>query len=112
MDIAALRREYTLAGLRRTDLDLDPLAQFRRWFDAAAAVTVADTSAVTVLEPSEIVHRSVYAPAVAKVTVADLAMFVPVAENVGAEPHAALRVVSRPRGRIRNSAFSSTRVIA
>lgn len=33
MSIADLRREYNLAGLRRTDLDPDPLAQFRNWFD-------------------------------------------------------------------------------
>ena len=40
MDVAALRREYTLAGLRRADLDPDPLQQFRQWFDASAAVPV------------------------------------------------------------------------
>ena len=40
MDVAALRREYTLAGLRRAELDPDPLEQFRRWFDASAAVPV------------------------------------------------------------------------
>ena len=33
MAIADLRREYNLAGLRRADLDPDPLAQFRKWFD-------------------------------------------------------------------------------
>ncbi len=38
MAIADLRREYKLTGLRRDDLDADPLAQFRRWFDQAAAV--------------------------------------------------------------------------
>ncbi len=37
MAIADLRREYKLTGLRREDLDADPLAQFRRWFDQAAA---------------------------------------------------------------------------
>ena len=35
MSIADLRREYNLAGLRRRDLDPDPIAQFRRWFDQA-----------------------------------------------------------------------------
>ena len=40
MDVAALRREYTLAGLRRSDLDPDPIHQFQRWFDASAAVPV------------------------------------------------------------------------
>ena len=37
MAIADLRREYKLTGLRREDLDADPLVQFRRWFDQAAA---------------------------------------------------------------------------
>lgn len=36
MDLAALRREYALAGLRRADLDADPLRQFGRWFAEAA----------------------------------------------------------------------------
>ena len=36
MSIADLRREYSLSGLRRADLDPDPIAQFRRWFDQAA----------------------------------------------------------------------------
>src|ERR1051326_8197095 len=35
MSLADLRREYSLAGLRRKDLDPDPMAQFQRWFDQA-----------------------------------------------------------------------------
>lgn len=35
MSIADIRREYNLAGLRRRDLDHDPMVQFRRWFDQA-----------------------------------------------------------------------------
>jgi pyridoxamine 5'-phosphate oxidase len=35
MSLADLRREYNLAGLRRADLDPDPIVQFRRWFDQA-----------------------------------------------------------------------------
>jgi pyridoxamine 5'-phosphate oxidase len=42
MGIADLRREYTLAGLRRADLAADPIAQFRKWFDQAAATRAAD----------------------------------------------------------------------
>ncbi len=38
MRIANLRREYNLAGLRRSDLDSDPIAQFKMWFDQAAGV--------------------------------------------------------------------------
>jgi pyridoxamine 5'-phosphate oxidase len=37
MPIADNRREYSLAGLDRTDLAPEPLAQFTRWFDEALA---------------------------------------------------------------------------
>jgi pyridoxamine 5'-phosphate oxidase len=33
MAIADLRREYSLAGLRRKDLAADPIVQFRQWFE-------------------------------------------------------------------------------
>lgn len=36
MGIADIRREYNLGGLRRDDLESDPLLQFRKWFDQAA----------------------------------------------------------------------------
>ncbi|HTL55033.1 MAG TPA: pyridoxamine 5'-phosphate oxidase [Candidatus Limnocylindrales bacterium] len=36
MSISDLRREYTLAGLRRQDLDADPMVQFRQWFEQAS----------------------------------------------------------------------------
>lgn len=36
MGIAELRREYNLAGLRRRDMDADPIAQFKQWFEQAA----------------------------------------------------------------------------
>jgi pyridoxamine 5'-phosphate oxidase len=37
MAIADLRREYNLAGLRRADLALEPITQFKRWFEQATA---------------------------------------------------------------------------
>ena len=37
MSIADIRREYSLAGLRRRDLDADPIIQFRQWFEHAAS---------------------------------------------------------------------------
>ena len=37
--LAHLRREYTLNGLRRSDLVPDPIAQFKNWFDQATATT-------------------------------------------------------------------------
>lgn len=35
MSLADLRREYNLTGLRRSDLDADPITQFKRWFAQA-----------------------------------------------------------------------------
>ena len=35
MSIADLRREYNLTGLRRKDLEADPIVQFKRWFEQA-----------------------------------------------------------------------------
>ncbi len=36
MSIADLRREYTLGGLRRRDLEADPIVQFRNWLAQAS----------------------------------------------------------------------------
>jgi pyridoxamine 5'-phosphate oxidase len=35
MSIADLRREYSLGGMRRQDLEPNPIAQFEKWFDQA-----------------------------------------------------------------------------
>src|SRR4051812_17163799 len=35
MDLPDLRKDYRLAGLRRTDLESDPIAQFKKWFEQA-----------------------------------------------------------------------------
>ena len=40
MALADIRREYNLAGLRRRDLDPNPIAQFQRWFAQAAGARV------------------------------------------------------------------------
>ena len=45
--MADLRKEYTLSGLRRADLDPDPLAQFRKWFQQAVDADVHEPSAMT-----------------------------------------------------------------
>jgi pyridoxamine 5'-phosphate oxidase len=47
MDIAALRKEYTFAGLRRHDLDPDPLKQFSLWFEVAVKAQVHEPNAMT-----------------------------------------------------------------
>jgi len=35
MSIADLRRDYSLTGMRRRDLEADPIAQFKKWFEQA-----------------------------------------------------------------------------
>jgi len=37
MDAADIRREYSLGGLKRADLEADPVAQFHQWFAQASA---------------------------------------------------------------------------
>jgi pyridoxamine 5'-phosphate oxidase len=45
--IADLRREYTLAGLRRADLDADPIVQFDKWFQQALTGGLREANAMT-----------------------------------------------------------------
>lgn len=45
-DVAALRRNYTRAGLRRGDLDADPVGQFRKWFGEAVAAELVEPNAM------------------------------------------------------------------
>jgi pyridoxamine 5'-phosphate oxidase len=35
VDVSALRKQYTRAGLREADMDPDPIAQFHNWFENA-----------------------------------------------------------------------------
>lgn len=45
--IAELRREYTMAGLRRDDLASDPIEQFKVWLDEAIAAELPEPTAMT-----------------------------------------------------------------
>jgi len=45
--IADLRREYTLAGLRRADLHANPITQFEKWFREAHAAGIREANAMT-----------------------------------------------------------------
>ena len=45
-DVAALRRNYTRDGLRRGDLDPDPIGQFRKWFSEAMAAELVEPNAM------------------------------------------------------------------
>jgi pyridoxamine 5'-phosphate oxidase len=47
LDVAALRREYTARGLRRSELQADPITQFKLWLNDAVAVDPADPTAMT-----------------------------------------------------------------
>lgn len=47
LDIAALRHDYIAHGLRRADLDRDPMKQFAQWFDEAAAAQIRDVNAMS-----------------------------------------------------------------
>jgi pyridoxamine 5'-phosphate oxidase len=47
MDIADIRKEYTLAGLRRADLAPEPISQFEKWFDQARTAGVLEPNAMS-----------------------------------------------------------------
>ncbi len=52
-DLAALREEYFTHGLRRIDLDPDPIRQFGIWFNAAVEVGINEVNAVAVATVAE-----------------------------------------------------------
>lgn len=46
MNIAELRREYTMAGLTEADLAADPIDQFQKWFDEALKAGIIEPNAM------------------------------------------------------------------
>jgi pyridoxamine 5'-phosphate oxidase len=52
MNIAALRREYTLAGLSEADLAADPIEQFRKWFQQAFEAGIVEPNAMVLATAS------------------------------------------------------------
>ncbi|HET7479915.1 MAG TPA: pyridoxamine 5'-phosphate oxidase [Rubrobacteraceae bacterium] len=46
--VARLRREYTRTGLRESDVDEDPIEQFRRWFEEVMEANLHEPNAMTV----------------------------------------------------------------
>jgi pyridoxamine 5'-phosphate oxidase len=46
IDIAALRQEYSQKGFTRQDLKLDPIDQFRLWFDQAVQTEIREPNAM------------------------------------------------------------------
>ena len=46
-DPAASRYEHAASGLRRSDLDRDPIKQFGNWFTAAIEASIRDVNAIS-----------------------------------------------------------------
>ncbi|WP_111657836.1 pyridoxamine 5'-phosphate oxidase [Isoalcanivorax indicus] len=53
MKLSDMRRDYESQGLRRADLDTDPLLQFERWFAEAEAAGIEDVTALTLATVDE-----------------------------------------------------------
>jgi len=47
LDYAGFRHEYIGEGLRRADIDPDPIKQFQNWFTAATKAQILDANAMT-----------------------------------------------------------------
>lgn len=47
LNISALRHDYVAHGLRRSDLDPNPIKQFAKWFGEAAAAEIRDVNAMS-----------------------------------------------------------------
>ena len=47
INLAALRHDYAARGLRRADLDPDPMRQFSEWFGDAVAAKIRDVNAMS-----------------------------------------------------------------
>ena len=53
MDISSLRQEYLKGGLRRENLDADPLGQFQQWFQQAISAGLLEPNALTLATVDE-----------------------------------------------------------
>ena len=52
IDLTALHREYAAHGLRRVDLDPDPIKQFSAWFTASIEAGIPDVNAMSLATAS------------------------------------------------------------
>lgn len=48
ISVAALRKDYTKQGLRETDLNPNPVQQFKKWFEQAIAAQLPEPNAMTI----------------------------------------------------------------
>ena len=46
--IADLRKDYTLEGLSKTEVDPNPFIQFKKWFEQALAAQLPEPNAMTI----------------------------------------------------------------
>jgi pyridoxamine 5'-phosphate oxidase len=53
MDIASLRRSYSLSSLTKNEVSKSPIEQFRKWFKEALAANVPEPNAMTFASVSE-----------------------------------------------------------
>src|SRR5436305_1207387 len=58
LPLADLRKAYTLAGLRRGDLSIDPLQQFKKWLQEALNSGVPEPNAMTLATADKHGHPS------------------------------------------------------
>lgn len=58
MSLADMRKEYMLHGLSESDLDPDPIRQFRHWFDQAAEAVTVEPNAMTLATATPDGHPS------------------------------------------------------
>jgi pyridoxamine 5'-phosphate oxidase len=58
LGLGDLRREYTLAGLRRADLEANPMAQFEKWFQQAVTSKLPEPNAMTLATSDKQGHPS------------------------------------------------------
>ncbi len=56
--VADLRNEYSRAGLAEADVDQDPIAQFRAWFEEALAANLHEPNAMTLATATPDGHPS------------------------------------------------------
>ena len=53
MDIEHIRREYMRAGLKRSELNADPMVQFEQWLSVATQTPMTDPTAMSVATVGE-----------------------------------------------------------
>lgn len=53
MNLADFRKEYSARGLKREQLEVDPVAQFSAWFDQATELAVPEPNAMTLATVDE-----------------------------------------------------------